>query len=118
MGSRHKAHCKCGFKTVVTVGGGMDNFHKVSYFPHYCKKCGLVEPNIALTENQGIVPYCPKCDSNKLKEYGRPPASKPLFGNEVALQWDSYHAMVKGNICPACEKMTLIFEPCPEILFD
>ncbi len=117
MGSRHRAHCACGFNTEVTVGGNKQHFRSKSYFPHYCENCGLVEANIAKAEGKGEVPPCPKCGSNDLHEYGTETVYEPMYDNNVALQWGSYHAMVKGNLCPSCKKMTLIFESSPSILF-
>ncbi len=96
----------------------MRGFRKVSYFPHYCENCGLVEVNIAKSEAKGIVPPCPKCGNNDLHEYGTATACVPVVNNQVALDWGTYHAMEKGNLCPKCKKMTLVFDRMPSILFD
>ena len=114
----HKAHCKCGYEATVTVGGGMYDFHKVSYFPHYCENCGLVEVNIAKSEAKGIVPPCPKCGNNDLYEYGKPPVSGPVEGSELALEWDDYQATESGNLCPVCKRMTMVIDRSATILFD
>lgn len=118
MGSSHRAHCKCGYETEVNVGGGMRDFRTKSYFPHYCATCGLVEVNIAKAEAKGVVPPCPKCGNNDLHEYGTETACEPMYDNHVALQWGTYHAMNKGNLCPACKKMTMVFSSMPTILYD
>jgi hypothetical protein len=118
VGSTHKAHCNCGFEVEVTVGGSRSSFNSESFFPHYCENCGLVEADIAKAEAKGEVPPCPKCGSNDLHEYGTETVSESRYDNDVALQWGAYHAMEKGNLCPVCKKMTLIFDRMASILFD
>ena len=104
VGSTHKAHCKCGFETEVIVGGGMYDFHKVSYFPHYCENCGLVAVNIAKSEAKGIVPTCPECGNSDLQEYGTQTACVPVTGNQVALEWGTYHARATAISAPLASR--------------
>lgn len=120
MGSIHTAYCKCGFEERVTVGGGMSDFQKESFFPFFCVDCGLISVNIALKKNQNK-PCCPKCGAKKIHQYGKSPASVLEIHDESdtpALQWSQYQANPHGNICPACKRMTLVFARMPSILFD
>jgi hypothetical protein len=39
VGSVHEATCECGFRTDVTVGGGMADFTENAPFPFYCERC-------------------------------------------------------------------------------
>jgi predicted RNA-binding Zn-ribbon protein involved in translation (DUF1610 family) len=118
MGSSHLAHCTCGYETEVNVGGGMRDFRTESYFPHYCVTCGLVEVNIAKSDDTGVAPLCPKCGSSGIHEYGTKAVALPIEKNRVALEWDPHQAMEKGNLCPACKQMTLVFDCMPSILSD
>jgi predicted nucleic-acid-binding Zn-ribbon protein len=65
MGQICIAQCNCGFNVEVTVGGGMRDFEKRSYFPHYCSRCGLVSVNVC---NRSI--ECPKCGGKDVIAYG------------------------------------------------
>ena len=77
MGSTHQAHCKCGFKTEVTVGGSRATFLETSEFPYYCANCGIVSVNIAKLKT-GDNPPCPTCNGAEIHQYGLPPVSIPL----------------------------------------
>jgi hypothetical protein len=116
MGSTCTASCKCGFEKEVTIGGSMEGFGKVSYFPHYCENCGLVQVNIA--KGRRGKRACPTCKNPKLHEYGSDTVSTPIEGDWVALTWGEYQANEHGNLCPACKKMTLVFDRFSGIRFD
>ena len=77
MGATHQAHCECGFKTEVTVGGSRHTFNEDSQFPYHCASCGLVSVNIAKLTT-GDKPPCPKCGGTDICQYGRPPVSIPF----------------------------------------
>ena len=77
VGSTHRAHCKCGFETEVTVGGSRAEFLENSKFPYYCANCGIVSVNIAKLET-GDKPPCPNCNGAEIHQYGLPPVSIPL----------------------------------------
>lgn len=79
MGTRHTAHCECGFKQEVSVGGPRRraNFPYFEYFPFYCGCCGLVNLSIA-EEADRLTPKCPKCASTAVHQYGKAPASIPI----------------------------------------
>jgi hypothetical protein len=116
VGSTHRATCICGYETVVTVGGGRATFREVSYFPHYCRDCGLVEANIA--DASGPVATCPKCKRRDASAYGSTEVSMPTTNAQVAFTWGDYQVMERGNLCPECWCMTLIFHRPSEMLFD
>ena len=141
MGSSHQAHCECGFKTNVTVGGGRRTFQEDSQFPYYCASCGIVSVNIAKLKI-GDQPPCPKCESPEVHQYGLSPVSIPIVKpppasrwdaakqwitkrqpeqevrvNRMALQWGEWEANEMDNLCPACLRMTLVFDQ-PSVMFD
>ena len=116
MGSVHTAYCKCSFDQEVTVGGTMTGFGKSSSFPHYCAACGLVEVNIATRKGQKRA--CPTCKSTDVKAYGSAELSTSIKDNYQSLVWGDNVAMEFGNFCPRCEKMSLVFDRMPSILFD
>lgn len=130
MASVHKADCSCGFSKEVIVGGSMQNFTEDSRFPFYCQKCGLVSANIAHLIGLGwpasssqksseshSPPICPTCGNENIDQYGVSPASITQNEGRIVLQaWD-FKAFEKGNLCPACKQMTLVFHS-PHILAD
>jgi len=105
MGSVHMASCECGFRTSVRVGGGMRSFQTNAPFPFYCKRCGLVGANTAM---KPVV--CPTCASSDIQQYGKPPISVIDPHAHAVLQNFSFEAFAEGNLCPACKKMTLVFD--------
>lgn len=112
MGGIHDAHCECGFRTEVEVGGGQMDFQTNSPFPFYCTYCGLVSVNTARR------PYaCSGCGASEVTAYGNPPISTvPEKGMPVLMSF-SYEAYAKDNLCPACKKMTLVFDHA-KLMFD
>ena len=116
MGSIHTASCKCGYEKEVTIGGSMSDFNTVSYFPHYCQNCGLIEVNIAIGRRGKRA--CPICKNPKIQEYGHGKVSTLIKRGELALQWWEYKANEHGNLCPACKKMTLVFDRVAGVHFD
>lgn len=111
MGNICKTTCLCGFNKTITIGGGRHDHLIDSRFPFYCKKCGLVEVNI---RSQGLM--CPQCKSADISEYGKSPISIQKDGHP-AVQWANYSAHKTDNLCPKCNKMTLVFQS-PHIFFD
>jgi Zn finger protein HypA/HybF involved in hydrogenase expression len=106
MSAMHKATCECGYLTEITVGGNMSTQLQDSRFPFYCKHCGLVEVNTALTS-----PVCPNCGTADIAQYGRPPVSVVHSHKYPVLQNSSFEAGATENLCPRCQEMTLIFHP-------
>ena len=103
MTSIHSVHCKCGFSNSVRVGGTRESFLKECFFPHYCKKCGIVDVNIA---NKKI--FCPICKSTKVIAYGEKSISNYTEQEIIpAVQSFKYRAFKDGNFCPKCEELTL-----------
>ena len=123
MASVHKANCPCGYNETIATGGTMASYGEYSTFPFYCQQCGLVSVNIAAflgasrsedspqKRREGTnPPTCPKCGNKSLDQYGVPPASIANATRRLALQaWD-FKAYEKGNLCPACKQMTLVFK--------
>ncbi len=116
MGSTHRATCTCGYESMVTVGGTKATFREVSYFPHYCRDCGLVEVNIAAVKGPKVP--CPKCGQRDTHAYGTKTVSDSKSRSQVAIAWGTYEAKEVGNRCPACKGMTLVFHRGPEMQFD
>jgi RNA polymerase subunit RPABC4/transcription elongation factor Spt4 len=111
MGRIQAAKCRCGYRTSVTTGGSMREFRQRSYFPFYCKDCGIVDVNI---QEKDLV--CPSCKSSDIKEYGKPPIS--IESTEFPyVQCFNYGAPQEGNLCPKCKEMTLEFQS-SDLLFD
>lgn len=103
MASRHNVHCKCGFNKSIEVGGTMFSFTTHSYFPFYCKGCGLVNVNIARKKH-----VCPSCKSQQVNQYGLPPLSLKSETYKVIMDGD-YSASSEGHFCPNCNEFNLIF---------
>lgn len=132
MGSIHKAGCECGYSKEVTVGSTKAAFWTRSYFPFYCKNCGLVEVNVAVVPDEVTAVTCPQCNAAPAVQYGVPPVSlhdmRPKScevdqghvapRKQVALQRWRREASEGGHLCPACLKMTLKFSLMPRIIFD
>lgn len=104
MGQTQKVACPCGFRSSVTIGGGMRDHQTDSRFPHYCKTCGLVDVNVQAKPLQ-----CPRCQSQDVVQYGLPPVSLPGEGYP-SVQWGKCGAYRTGNLCPQCKQMTLEFK--------
>lgn len=103
MANIYKASCKCGFKRSMRTGGNRDNFQTESYFPFYCKECGLVNVNIKEPHST-----CPSCKSIDLKPCGHRDIS--LDNKWKTVQCSQYEAPNVGNLCPNCLDKTLSFE--------
>jgi len=113
MSSVHTVKCECGFLSSVSAGGTRENFQNECYFPHYCKKCGIVDVNTAKHEI-----LCPKCNSSDVQAYGTKELSNYKEKEIIpAIQSFNYFAYRFNNYCPACKQLTLEIEP-PSILFD
>ena len=113
MGQIHSTRCDCGQSASVKIGGGMLNFKHDSRFPFYCEACGLVSVNVQAEKLE-----CPHCYSDQVLEYGKPPISIRVEGdNHPRFEWDNYKAYWKGNLCPDCKQHTMRFGP-TEIMFD
>lgn len=113
MGSIHDTRCECGHATSVTIGAGMRDFQTNSKFPFYCEECGLVDVNVSAEKAQ-----CPKCHSEAVLQYGKPPISIPVEGDDhPRLSWDRYKAYWHGNLCPNCKQHTMRFGP-SRMMFD
>jgi predicted RNA-binding Zn-ribbon protein involved in translation (DUF1610 family) len=112
MRSKHKATCQCGYLTEITVGGDMSTQLQDSRFPFYCRHCGLVEVNTALT-----TPVCPNCGTADIAQYGQPPVSVVHSHKYSAPREFSLAADATGNLCPQCKGMTLVFHP-PSVPVD
>ena len=103
MGATYLAHCPCGYKQNVTVGGNMINYEQESLFPFYCKKCGLVEINICQKRIR-----CPSCASARVYAYG----SKKVSPNDIGdreVSWQQYSAGSSSHLCPSCKQHRLCF---------
>lgn len=111
MGSVHKATCDCGFQVDIAVGGTMAGYRRHAAFPFHCGRCGLVGANTV-----PAVPRCPRCRSAEIQPYGRPPVSLDS-GAGTVLGWGAFSARATGNLCPNCQKMTLVFHRA-HIMFD
>jgi hypothetical protein len=103
MGQIIQVACPCGFSQSVKVSGGMRDFKTNATFPHYCKTCGLVDVNVTASSIE-----CPTCHSQEVAAYGVPPISLPFEGY-TSVQCREYSAPYSGNLCPQCQKMTLVF---------
>ncbi len=104
MGSMVKAKCPCGFQKGVRIGGGMLTFLTESVFPHYCKRCGLVEVNICERKKR-----CPTCSSSRVYAYGSSRVS-PHDNGDRTIAWQEYAASASQHFCPSCKKYHLNFE--------
>ena len=122
MASVHTASCPCGYNETIAVGGTRASYGDHSTFPFYCQQCGLVSVNIApfigamrLEDSSNrrrecaSPPTCPKCANKKVDQYGVPPASIENATKRVAFQAWNFKAFDKGNLCPACKQMSLVF---------
>ena len=114
MASLHSAYCKCGFDSSVFVGGNRETFLSLSFFPFYCKSCGLVTVNIHADKI-----LCPHCNEKNIYPYGLPPISigKMNENDYPVIQCFRYYAYATGNLCPSCKKMSLAFGHA-DALFD
>lgn len=105
MGNIRSVKCSCGFQKAITIGAFKAEHLLKSKFPFYCSDCGLVEVNV---KNNPLL--CPVCKSSQIQAYGKPPIS--LTQESCAtVQCGEYATPVEGNLCPKCNKMTLVFEP-------
>ena len=95
MANVYKASCKCDFQRSVRTGGTRKTFQTESYFPFYCKNCGLVRVNIAAPHD-----VCPDCNSASIKPYGDPTTSLDNKWKPVTCY--KYNAPTEGNLCPKC----------------
>jgi Zn finger protein HypA/HybF involved in hydrogenase expression len=98
------ASCACGYYSRVTTGGLSESFKKESYFPFYCKSCGVVDVNVQLSGKS-----CPDCQSKNILEYGTPGMSLPN-GDTSYVYCFNHKTPTVGNFCPRCNQMTLKFD--------
>ena len=103
MGATYLASCPCGYQQNVAVGGNMINYAQESFFPFFCKKCGLVEVNICQKRLR-----CPKCASARVRAYGSPKISPHDIGDRE-LSWQQYSAGSSSHLCPSCKQHRLRF---------
>jgi hypothetical protein len=103
MANIYTASCECGFQRSVRTGGKRETFQTESYFPFYCKHCGLINVNVAVPHDS-----CPNCDSSEIKPYGTPTTS--LENRFKMVSCDKYSAPNVGNLCPKCAEFTLNFQ--------
>ena len=117
MGSRADVFCHaCGYETVVTIGGGMENYQVFSGWPVCCDNCGSVT-----TTNLREQPMkCLSCGSDKVTPYGevkvrserKQRALSPMF------QWGERVYFEESHVCPRCSKNSLRFDTSNSIFFD
>ena len=112
MGSSVTAHCQCGLQETVDVGGGMETFEAVCFFPCLCGKCrSVVQVNLLKRRLR-----CPNCRSGKVIPYDDPQVLGEA-GQNVVAGWDVSDVLGReleltdGKYrCPKCGKMSLRFE--------
>jgi hypothetical protein len=125
MGFKIAASRYCGYKIEFRVGGTRSNFQTVNYFPHYCESCGLVSVNVArprsqlstkekllsfigIKEEKIIAPlYCPQCQSQDIKQYGKKPMTCDDHPEAKIRSFDHYMDS-ENNFCPSCKQYTLL----------
>jgi hypothetical protein len=103
MANIYNASCKCGFQRSARTGGTRESFQTESYFPFYCKRCGLI--NVNVMEQHDL---CPRCKSTNITPYGDPTTS--LDNKWKMVQCFDYEAPTEGNLCPDCKNKTLSFK--------
>lgn len=103
MANIYSASCKCGFQRSVRTGGTRETFQTESYFPFYCKHCGLINVNV-MEQND----LCPRCKLADIKPYGD--ATTSLDNKWKMVQCFQYEAPSEGNLCPKCAEFTLNFQ--------
>jgi len=105
MGSKHQASCECGYSKEIVVGGSRSSFTTHSYFPYYCKNCGVVDVNV-----EAPIIQCSTCETLEIEQYGQAKASNlPSNQKNPVLQYFSRTAFANGNLCPQCLKYTMKF---------
>ena len=110
MGSIYQAKCLCGFEKNIRVGGTMSDYQTHSYFPFFCKTCGLVEVNISSRKVR-----CPQSRIHRIVQYGLPPLS-PKDDTDREMSWERYSAGKGPHLCPNCQRHHLIFQL--QVMFD
>lgn len=121
MGSQVLAKCQCGVDASIRIGGGMDDFDTVCYFPCLCERCrAVVQVNLLAKPER-----CPKCKSTKVIPYDDPSLTEPegrvdrstlgLFSGAVG-EWNAQEQLGRKLClpeehyrCPQCSQMTLRF---------
>lgn len=116
MASNYVAKCDCGYHSTVLVGGLKRDYLKKANFPFFCNLHGLINVNY-----RQLPIFCPYCNSENIKPYGRPPISVLPDGDKSlpVIQAEEYSAYGDKNLCPDCRLMTLSFQrPKIYILLD
>lgn len=103
MGAVYLANCPCGYQQNITVGGDMETYRQKSFFPFFCKKCGLVEVDICQKRLR-----CPQCSSSRVHAYGSAKISPHDVGDRE-LSWQQYSAGSSSHLCPSCKQHHLSF---------
>jgi len=102
MGMKVFAECDCGFEAHTKVGGTRGGYRSESYFPFFCKRCGLVSVNVAQKLS------CPTCRSMDIQQYGKSPITlEPEV--HAYIQYSGYFADQRYNYCPACKRYMMNF---------
>ena len=111
MGAIISAKCKCGFQTMMHLGGGMCNHLVSSSFPNYCKRCKTLFT--ANMYDEHIV--CGNCNSYDTVTYSHPSVVKILDQYKL-MDWRGGHEnhgklvlYPKNNLCPCCDNFSLKF---------
>jgi len=108
MGSTVGVSCKCGVRKRLPVGGGMQTFRDLSYFPYLCKNCNCVVAANTISKN----PSCPKCNKKGLIRYDDPALLGEKGDETVARNF--YLELTNGTYkCAKCGNFTLIFYSVP-----
>jgi DNA-directed RNA polymerase subunit RPC12/RpoP len=104
MGSTVNVYCTCGVSKRLPVGGGMNSFKTLSYFPYACKDCNLVVAGNSRQEE----PLCPKCSGKNLVRYDDPSLLYKK-GDEVTVRSGDLELTNGIYICAECGKPSLEF---------
>lgn len=123
MGATVIAFCGCGINTEIRIGGGMNNFADLCYFPCLCKNCDDIVQGDLLYKEVGFSGNikdsnnirCPKCGGKNLIPYD----DIQLIGDKGdrdIVRWnlmgilDRELVITNGSYkCPKCNSMELTF---------
>lgn len=110
MGSVIEAHCTCGFKRKMALGGGMWNFTTYCNFPFHCFDCkALFEVNFLKEAMR-----CSECGSMNAMSYDTSTVCRrkgnPVFYWNFADELGRVLELTDGQyFCPKCYQYTLSF---------
>ena len=104
MGSTVGVSCKCGVSKMFRIGGGMQTFRYLNYFPYLCKNCNCVVLANAKEED----PSCPKCNKKNLIRYDDP-SLLGKKGDEIVAQSFDLELTNGTYKCGKCGNYTLNF---------